>query len=316
MRAMWTVVCCAVSVIVIAPMAHAQVRWQTEGGLNQYPQNDAEARLMHRELPPPVKISRNTLRGDIVARGRRVPRTTDRAEGSDCAFDFGFEIELRSGSREVVLQPQPDCTVTLESVTDVDVIEPQEHAVASVAPGVFATVRQVAGKLWEALLPTAFAQTDVLMTLYHHIYTCGIACSGGIDGLTAQQGWLDYRYNLTQAQLDAAYGWFCMAGTSGGYSYCQSPLEVPYAPMAPVNTGWTGFGGIMYRHWGPGTQVSAGDYSTYQWVPWGESVPPAFVHTLYNERKANYNGTVSCVSWIAGSIVNGPVRSTCVAVPR
>jgi hypothetical protein len=316
MRAMSTVVCCALSVIIVAPAAHAQIHWQTQGGMNQYPQTDDEARLIRRDLPPPVKISRSTLPGDIVARGRHVQRTTGRTAGSDCAFDFGFEIELQSGSREVVLRPQPDCTVTLESVTDVDVVEPQEHAVASVKPGIFATARHVTGKLWEALFPTAFAQTDVLRTLYHHIYTCGIGCSGGIDGLTAQQGWLNYRYNYTQAKLDTAYAWFCMAGSAGGYSYCQDPMHVAYAPMAPVNTGWTGYGGVMYRNWGWGSQVSAGDYSTYQWIPVGQSVPPAYIHTLYNERKANYNGSVSCVSWISGSIVNGPVRSSCVPVPR
>lgn len=316
MRTIWMVTCCAVGIMSTSPAAYAQIQWQSTGGMNQYPRNDDEARLARRELPTPVKISGSTLRGDVVARGRRVQRASGRISASDCEFDFGFEIQLQAGSREVVLQPQPDCTITLESITDKDVVEPAEYAVNAVKPGIFAAVRHVAGKLSEALFPTAFAQTDVLRTLYHHIYTCGVACAGGIDGLTAQQGWLNYRYNYTQAKLDTAYAWFCMAGSSGGYSYCQFPMEIAGTPMFPVNTGWTGFGGVMYRTWGPGTQVSAGDYSIYQWIPVGQSVPPAFVHTLYNERKANYNGTVSCVSWISGSIPNGPVRSSCVPVPR
>lgn len=77
----------------------------------------------------------------------------------------------------------------------------------------------------------------------------------GIDGLTAQQGWMDYRWTPTAAMIEAAWGWFCTAGISywlGGIpqSNCQNPMEVAGAPMFQVNTGWVGYNPwILCRNW-------------------------------------------------------------------
>jgi hypothetical protein len=288
---------------------------QSEAGQNRFPRTDAESRSVRTNLPRPVRITRRHLPGDVLTRGRAMMRNRGGRATQDCEFDFGVEVSLYSGSREYTIETRPDCSVVLQNLNDNDVVEPEDRIVAAQTPGAFGRIRDVAGRLWDALFPTAFAQSYALKTIYHHIYTCGIACAGGIDGLTAQQGWLYYRHNGISAQMDGAWGWFCTSGMNGSYSWCQPPMEVPGAPMNQINTGWAGYNSwIMYRYWGPGTNVSAGDQTMFDWRPIG--FPPTFIHTLYNERKANQYGVASCISYYSGYIVNGPVIGNCVQTSR
>jgi hypothetical protein len=216
----------------------------------------------------------------------------------------------------VILWHRADCTVVVDDIVDTSVVEVPENVAA--ARTLFGSIAKVSGWLWEALFPIAHAQSYASRRMYHHIHTCGAACAGGIDGLTAQQGWMDYRYNTLNARMDGAWGWACTAGTkTPGVSWCQPPMEIAAAPMAPVNTGWaaTNFW-IVERVWGPASQVRAADQSDFFWAPWPATQPRSYQHRLSSLRFANYNGTAGCSSGITGSWVNGPIRSSCIVTVR
>lgn len=297
------------SLSVMTQLIQAQ-QLRGERGATLYPGTDDASRSTRREFAQSIRVNRQTQRGAVIARGLRAPLN------GECVYNVNIRVEIYSGGRELALSPRPDCSIVLDDIVDNAVVEPEERAAAALAPGAFGQMRNVAGRLWEALFPTALAQSYVLKRLYTHIYTCGVACSGGIDGLTALQGWTDYRYNGSSISMDAAWEWFCTSGTtSSGMSNCQPPMEVGWSPMNPVNTGWWGYNNwITGRVWGPGSSIYGSAETTFKWTPMG--VPPTFIHTLYNQRTVNFAGIATCSTPIVGSWVNGPLRSGCVISNR
>jgi hypothetical protein len=289
---------------------------QSQGGEARYPRNDAESREISGSRPAAIKITGRSAPGDVLSRGTMRSRVVGSRVEQECEFNYSFDVPLLFGSREVTIQHQKDCTAVLESVTDIDVVEaPDAVAVAAVAPSGMRSIAQLASKLWETIFPTVSAQSYTLRTLYHHIYTCGIACAGGADGLTALQGWIDYRYNGFDARMDGALSWFCTSGTNGaGQSNCQPPLHQIGVPMFPVNVGWLGYAIIVGRAWGPANLVMSDEYGRFFLAPAGN--PIAFDHTMRQQRIAFSNGSVNCSSTITGSYVQGPVRSACVVTAR
>lgn len=119
--------------VVFAGQANAQSF--ASGGANVYPQTDAQNRAAARALaarPTEVRIRRNSQRGSIVARGRRLARPGAGVPSLDaptCEYDVAFRVEIMEGSREFAVAPQPDCTMVLQDVQDVNVIEPEEALV-------------------------------------------------------------------------------------------------------------------------------------------------------------------------------------------
>jgi hypothetical protein len=233
-----------------------------------------------------------------------------------------LQTEILEGSREVVVTPREDCTLVLESIDDQNVVEPQDANLARQEPP---SPRGLWALLWQRLFPTVSAQTLwVERSVYHHIYTCGVACAGGIDGLTAQQSFLRYSNNTDfprQVKLsNQTFEWYCIAGvrwTPVGYlSNCQPLLEVSGAPMFPANTGWRVLNPwILSRVWGPNTlQVAASAQAEFDWNPNGPGVQPRFFwHRLIVESVGRpYPLAPLCNSVLQGSPVNGPIRSLCV----
>lgn len=248
-------------------------------------------------LALPVQFHRGLRAGDVIARGNRVDANRDGvAEQDECEFNFGVKISLMSGSRTVTVGRGPDCTAVLEDVQDVNVVEPGDVAkpegVARREGGYVRTVQQLAGRWWNAVFPTVEAQTLwTKKVAYGHVYTYG---GGGpvLDGLTAQQGWLVWEYNLQQAKLDIwnTWGYYCMAGTPG----CQPPLTIP--PMFPYNLGWTPTAASYQDVYaGPGSVVTRLDWSSYKFT--GDT----FQHGLYERRNGRYNGVGECIGWVVGS---------------
>lgn len=268
------------------------------GGPNTLDYGDAALR----SLPTPIKIRSNMNLGDVIARGNRVD--IDRnglASDDECQFEFGVEITLMSGSRTAIIERAPDCTVVLKDMVDVDAVEPEiavEQAARSGQSGLFPSAFRLFSQWWNSLAPTLSAQVYLSKGVYGHIYQYG---GGGpyLDGLTAQQGWLHWRYNITEAIMMNASGWYCQAGYNPG---CQNPLTIP--PMFVNNLGWypeapTGFGEVFG---GPGTVVTRLDFSTWRHTPTN-----AFNHTFYVRRNGNRLGAGTCSNYYSGSIVLGSV---------
>lgn len=280
-------------------LAQPQVRSTVPaGGPNtQYYDNAAL-----RSLPVPIKIRSDMNRGDVIARGNRVDIDRNGLMSEDeCQFDFGVEITLMSGSRTVIIERTPDCTVVLQGVVDVDAVEPEaaaEPAAGGRQLGFLPAALRLFGQWWNALSPTLSAQLYLTKGVYGMVYQYG---GGGpsYDGLTAQQGWLHWKYNTTHAIMMNASGWYCQAGP---YPGCQNPLTMP--PMFHTNLGWypqvpTGFGDV---YGGPGAVVTRLDFSTWQYTPTG-----TWNHTLYARRNGSAQGAGTCSNWYNGSIVLGSV---------
>ncbi len=309
---------CVLSVVVTFSMmvTFAEAQAPSQNGANVYPQNDAQSKTIRQTFPRPANITKRMLRGDVIARGSKVRRNRGQGVTTECDYDFGVRVELMSGRREYTLQPnESDCTVTLADLQDTNVVEPTTP-IASTAP----TPRGLIARFFQALFPTLEAQSWQLKQVYHHIYSCGVACAGGADGLTAQQGWLNFRHNTSGgvAEMQSASGWFCTAGTGYpiGTSLCQPPMNISNAPMVPVNTGWVGQNfWITGRLWGgypPAAIVFASDQVSF----FHQSFPGVWDHTLYVKRWGYWDGRGVCDSYHTGSVVNGPVKGLCVVTPR
>lgn len=114
----------------------------------------------------------------------------------------------------MIIERTPDCTVVLQNVVDVDAVEPDaaaEPAAGGRQFGFLPAALRLFGQWWNALSPTLSAQLYLSKGVYGHIYQYG---GGGpnYDGLTAQQGWLHWKYNTTEAIMLNASGWYCQAG--------------------------------------------------------------------------------------------------------
>lgn len=296
------------SVLCLA-MSPALGEAQALSGEHQFPRDDRENRAIQRERPAPVQIHRRVLPGSVIARGTMIDRNRDGVVApEECQFNYGFEIRLYSGSRTIGIRYEPDCTAVLEDVVDVDVIEPEDRLALRdpTSPG---RVRSLFGRLMDALFPTVHAQAYINKGVYEHIYTYG---GGGPswDGLTAQQGWLEFRYNGSHANFNSALGYFCVDGRDAyGNSYCRPPMGIP--PMNPAWTGWYGYNPhIVARCYGPSNRVCSHEHTSFFW-DWG---PPEFNHTLENVRYGYWNGTVACSTWVTGnppSGTSGVIRAGC-----
>jgi hypothetical protein len=296
------------------------------GGAAAFPRTNQENQAAARARgtrPATVTITRSTPPGAVVARGRRAAAAAGRGGGASapCEYNVGWTIEILEGAREVTVTPrESDCTLVLDSIQDRDVVEPGDRNLARLEqPG-----RGLWGALWQALFPTASAQTLwVERAAYHHIYTCGVACAGGIDGLTALQSFLRYSQTTDyprQVRLsNRTFEWYCIAGLRwtpvGWLSNCQPLLETPGAPMFPGNTGWRVYNPwITGRVWGPTTgNVYASAQAEFDWNISGPNVQPRFYwHRLIVESVGRvYPYGPLCNSILQGSPVNGPIRSVC-----
>jgi hypothetical protein len=272
-----------------------------------------------------VRITRSTPLGAVIARGRRAAAAPFGGSGgraeAPCEFNVVLQTEILEGSREVTVTPQADCSLVLERIDDVRVVEPQDVKVAQQERP---SPRSWLASIWQHFFPSVSAQTLwVDRSMYHHIYTCGVACAGGIDGLTALQSFLRYSHNTDfprQVRLsNQTFEWYCMAGVRwtpiGTLSNCQPVLEVAGAPMFPGNTGWRVYNPwITGRVWGPNTtQVYASAQAEYDWNPSGASTPRFYWHRLIVESVGRtYPLAPLCNSILQGAPVAGPLRSACV----
>lgn len=300
-----------------------------EGGQSRFPSSNTEsqgaaAAALARSRAPVVKVTRRSPIGAVVARGRRSPAATPgRGAGvGPCEYTVTFRIEILEGARELTVAPRAaDCTLVLENVEDQNVVEPEDVNVARQAP----PARGLLASLWQLFFPTIAAQTLwVERAVYHHIYSCGVACGGGSDGLTAQQAFLRYEQNTDYPRqvrmTNRTFEWYCIAGvrwTPVGYrSWCQPLLETPSAPMFPGNTGWRVFNPfILSREWGPSTvQVSSLAKAEFDWNAAGPQVQPRFFwHRLYVYTVGRpYGLAPSCESTFDGMPVAGPIKINCV----
>jgi len=311
MRKVFTVFCLAVATVVTLPAQQVQQRQPQpnpqQGTANQpMPQG-----YRSRDLGTPIRITRDMRRGDVVARGnvmRRAPGRPPALQGADpnfdCEYDFGVSISLRQGSRAVYLTTGPNCTVVIDRIEDEDVIELENNVVQ----GKSVPMNPIA-RLWNAFVPTLHAQWNCYnrckQKIYSHIMTWGLA-TPAYDGLTAQQGWLEFSYQSGQAtQLyGGTYGWACVAGVNPytGLQNCQSPLNIP--PMFPTNIGWwaTNFFIGPGSYPGPGSSINRLDQSDFflDRFPLRE-----YQHTLFNRRIGYGGGGGTCSLYYSGSIPFG-----------
>jgi hypothetical protein len=270
-------------------------------------------------LPRPVGVGRNTPHGQIVARGRL------QRDGS-CAFDtFGVVTTVAQGSRRIGLLYNTDCSVTVDEITDSpDLLEPNDPALAIATPGVFGRITAIAGRLWDALFPVAFAQAGTYYrTAYYDIWTCGVLCPP--DGLTALQQWTDFHYRpYYEIWMDSYFGWWCVDGsrvdpnTGQRKSFCQPPMDIPNSPMFPEETHWYGYGGGVAELASGPSFIRFTGLKGYFHAPNGPSSWHEFDHTLYDRIEINNAGYASCYSWVTGSWVRGPQRTyaNCAVYPR
>jgi hypothetical protein len=293
------------------------------GGAVRSPRTDAERRSIKSERPRVrAKVDRRSLRGDVLARGKRTDKNRDgRFSADECEFDFTVGTDIALGERQMVVVNNPaDCTSKLEDIQDIDVVEPQENQVAMVTPGVFHRARKAVGSLWEALFPAVLAQTWLYRELYHDIMTCGVICpptgigpSAG-DGVTALQGFMDYRYiPFGRVEMTGSLGWWCVDGwrtdpyTGQRVSWCQPPMHLPGSPMFPFWTHWYAYNPMILERISPGGSFArAMDATSFYWLPNGG--PRLYDHQLVNWREASNNGYSNCDSRAFGSYVNGPAR--------
>jgi hypothetical protein len=294
------------------------------GGAVRYPRTDAERRSVNRERPRlRARVSRHTLRGDVLARGKRTDKNRDgRFSNDECEFDFSIGTDIALGERQMVVVNNPaDCTSKLEDIQDIDVVEPDENHVAMVTPGVFHNARKAIGNLWEALFPAVLAQTWSYRDLYHDIMTCGIICppvgigpSAG-DGLTALQGFMTFRFQpFGRVEMTSALGWYCVDGwhfdfaANARRSWCLPPMHLPASPMFPEWTRWYAYNPVVVERISGGSFARAMDATSFYWMP----LPPAprgFDHQLVNWREGSSNGQSNCDSRVFGSFVMGPAKS-------
>jgi hypothetical protein len=299
-----------------------------EGGPSRFPSSNTEsqraaAAALARSRAPVVKVTRSSPIGAVVARGRRNTATT-RGRGAqvgECEYTASFLIEIAEGARELTITPRDaDCTLVLENVEDRNVVEPGDVNVARQGP----SPRGLWASLWALFFPTVAAQTLwVERSVYQHIYTCGVACGGGSDGLTALQGFLRYSNNTDyprQVKMsNLTFDWYCIAGvrsTPVGYrSNCQPVLETPSAPMFPGNTGWRVMNPfILSREWGPSAvEVYSLTQAEFDWNLAGPQVQPRFYwHRLYVHTIGRpYPLSPQCFSTFDGMPVAGPLKLGC-----
>ena len=290
------------------------------GGAVRAPRTDAERRGINRKAPRVrARVDRRTLRGDVIARGKRTDKNLDgRFSADECEFDFTVSTEIALGERQLTLVNNPaDCTSKLDDIQDVDVVEPRENEIAMVTPGVFHKARQAIGNLWEALFPALLAQTWQSRELYHDIMTCGVVCppvgvgpSAG-DGLTALQGWMNYRFMPWGAvQMTSSLGWYCVNGTridpytGQRVSWCLPPMHLPGSPMVPVWTRWFAHNPHIVERVSGGSFARAMDATSFYWLP----LPPApryYEHQLVNWREAFNTGYSRCNSTVIGFVCSG-----------
>jgi hypothetical protein len=293
------------------------------GGAVRAPRTDAERRGSNREAPRVrARVDRRTLRGDVIARGKRTDKNRDgRFSADECEFDLTVSIEIARGERQVVVVNNPaDCTSKLEDIQDIYVVEPLENQVAMMTPGVFHKARKAIGNLWEALFPAVLAQTWQQRELYHDIMTCGVICppvgqgpSAG-DGLTALQGWMGYRFMPYGAvHMTSSLGWYCVDGwridpyTGQRVSWCLPPMHLPGSPMFPFWTHWYAYNPHIVERISGGSFARAMDATSFYWLPNGG--PRLFDHQLVNWREAFNNGYSRCDSRVFGSYVLGPMKA-------
>jgi hypothetical protein len=299
---------CVLCLVTSASIAQAQA---ARGGASQYPRNDRIDASIPRNLPAPVQIRGDVRPGHILARGRNVDLNRDRVLADDeCEFNYGFSVALWSGRREVTVRHLPGCTAVIEEIRDINAVEVQDRVAALKRSDPPTTPRTVLGRLWDAIFPTASAQTWINKVVYGDIYTYGYA-GAGADGLTAQQGWLYFRYSGSSAIMNSANGWFCVDGRNPqGQSWCQPPLGIP--PMGPYHTAWWGQNPwIIQRSWGPSPTVVAEEQTEFFWDPQSCPLCPEFRHQLHNRRIAYAQGWGECPRWVTGSIPNSYYTSAC-----
>lgn len=188
-------------------------------------------------------------------------------------------------------------------IEDRDVVEVDDPVVRQRVP-----LRNPFARLWEAFMPVVHAAQwgAWKRTVYGHVYQYGLAGGSLTDGLTAQQGWLTWRYNYSQATMYPyeTYEWTCTAGRDYyGNPNCRAPyLQIP--PMFPYNLGWWAYNFYIGNQFaGPGTVIHRTDYSSYFFNNYN-----TLNHTFQNQRIAYANGHGTCLFAYSGSIVFGPTN--------
>jgi hypothetical protein len=136
-----------------------------------------------------------------------------------------------------------------------------------------------------------------------------------LDGLTAIQGQTEFRYQPWGAvQMLRTPSWWCVDGSylpPGGAprSNCLEPLHVPAYPMFPQWTFWYAYDQYeMERVWS-GPPIIASERASFFFYP-VPGLPTAYNHTLFTRRTIGTNGSFFCETWLTGSCVRGPGRSS------
>ena len=157
-----------------------------------------------------------------------------------CDYDFGITVELAAGKREFTLQPrESDCSVVLDDLRDEECRKGTCEAKAS------PTRPNPIARFFGALFPTLSAQSYTLRQVYHHIYTCGIACAGRCRRSYRTTGMVELPLQRRQrSDGQRTGGWSCgrFNVRSAERRCLKLPTAVAGAPALPdvprMNTGW------------------------------------------------------------------------------
>lgn len=261
------------------------------GGVNQESNDPSRAQALLSRTP--LQIRRDMKPGEVLARGNRVDANNDgiQQEG-ECYFDYVLAVQPGQTVSTVV---GPGCTVLLHSVVEgPTVLLRPEHA-----PNL---ARMLFRRFMDAVVPRVHAQSQTrpyTQGVYGHLYHWGF---GGkeFDGLTAQQGWIEWEHNaFNSAQMLHAGGWYCTAGYTYPPQGCLQMLGIP--PMNKNNTGWTPLQmGWLNPFWGPSYQIGRTDWAEFGFAPnWN------WRHTLTLQRVGQGNGYGYCPSSVSGSVTAG-----------
>jgi hypothetical protein len=213
--------------LIIALIVAVTAVWSTDvlaqpplplGGAN------VESNGLGRQSPPlriGLRIRRDMKPGEVFARGNRIDVNNDGVlQEGECYFDYVITV---LPGQTVSTAVGPGCTIVLHSVTEGPVVLLRPEQAPNLA-------RMLFNRFMDAVGPKVHAQSQqrpYTKGVYGHLYHWG---GGGkeFDGLTAQQGWIEWEHNaFNSAQMLHAGGWYCTAGYTYPPQGCLQMLGIP-----------------------------------------------------------------------------------------
>jgi hypothetical protein len=239
----------------------------------------------------PILIHRGLQPGDVIARGNpKVPNPA--TPDDDCTFDVGIAINIESGSRTVSLIKGPGCTLILDRVDDINVLEGRIARHEQVSQrGMLALLRNYLQPLWNLIEPRVSAASGPRrIQQYAWMYGYG----GTSDILTVVKAFSDFSWDGYNVWVNAAYS-YCQPHNSTGWlmDYCYL-----YDNVVSSN-----------QSTGPITRRDVGQFE------WECAPGPCYQHQISAQRYGYWDGATTCTAWWVGSIVSGVTERCDVFTP-